>query len=160
MSIETEAGSVTGAEQLDPFEDLGRAFKGVLASVRRMKGRETHHPGELSYAQYSLLFGLADGCTKSARELAELADLSAASVTQMLDNLAAAGLVVRVRSDEDRRVVLTSLTERGRKVIEERRRLMEPAWRASLAEFSDGELRIAAAVLDRLHDLFDELHDR
>jgi DNA-binding MarR family transcriptional regulator len=144
---------------LDPVDDVARALKGMMAAVRRMKGRETHRPGELSYAQYHLLFGLADGPPRSARELAELADLAPATVTQMLDHLADAGLVVRLRSDVDKRIVLTSLTRRGRAVVDERRSQMEPRWRAALAEFSDDELRHAVAVLDRLHDLFDELAD-
>jgi DNA-binding MarR family transcriptional regulator len=134
-------------------------FKATMAAVRRLRGRETHRPGELSYAQYSLLFSLAGGATKSARELAELADLAPATVTQMLDHLVAAGLVTRVRSDEDKRIVLTSLTERGCEVIEARRGTMEPRWRAALAEFSDRELQTAAAVLDRLRELFDGLND-
>ncbi|HTX44657.1 MAG TPA: MarR family transcriptional regulator [Solirubrobacteraceae bacterium] len=145
-----------------PHDELGRAFKAAMAAVRRLRGRETHHPGELSYAQYSLLFSLAGGEMKSARELAELADLSPATVAQMLDNLAGAELVVRVRSDEDKRIVLTSLTERGREVIEARRCTMEPRWRSALSEFSDSELRTAARVLDRLHDLFEQFaeHDQ
>lgn len=144
------------APELGPHEDLGRAFKVAMAAVRRLRGRETHRPGDLSYAQYSLLFGLADGDGRSARELAARADLSPATVTQMLDHLASAGLVTRVRSDEDKRIVLTSLTARGVEVIENRRCAMEPRWRAALDEFSDDELRTAAAVLDRLGELFDE----
>jgi DNA-binding MarR family transcriptional regulator len=144
------------AEPLDPYEDLGRAFKSAMASVRRLRGRETHRPGEISYAQFGLLFSLAEGGTRSSRELAERADLSPATVTQMLDHLAAAGLVTRVRSDDDRRVVLTSLTPRGRDLVEQRRARMEPQWRSALDEFSDDELRIAASVLDRLSALFDE----
>ena len=37
----------------------GRSFKAAMAAVRRLRGRESQRPGELSYAQYSLLFGLA-----------------------------------------------------------------------------------------------------
>jgi DNA-binding MarR family transcriptional regulator len=158
MSIETPPAE-PGPEPntLDPIEDLARAFKGMMAALRRMKGRETHRPGELSYAQYHLLFGLADAPPRSARELAELADLAPATVTEMLDHLAEDGLVVRLRSDVDKRIVLTSLTARGRKVVDKRRDQMEPRWRAAMAEFSDGELHTATAVLDRLHNLFDEL---
>jgi DNA-binding MarR family transcriptional regulator len=158
VSIETPPAE-PGAEPnaLDPIEDLARAFKGMMAALRRMKGRETHRPGELSYAQYHLLFGLADAPPRSARELAELADLAPATVTEMLDHLAEDGLVVRLRSDVDKRIVLTSLTARGRKVVDKRRDQMEPRWRAAMAEFSDGELHTATAVLDRLHNLFDEL---
>ena len=53
--------------------------------------------------------------------------------------------------------MLTSLTDRGREVIEERRARQEPRWRAALAEFSDDELLTAAAVLERIRTLFDEV---
>ncbi|HWE31854.1 MAG TPA: MarR family transcriptional regulator [Solirubrobacteraceae bacterium] len=160
MTTETPAAHGAAAEPADPIDDVGRAFKGVMGAVRRMKGRETHRPGELSYAQYGLLFGLADGPPRSARELAELADLAPATVTQMLDHLAEAGLVVRLRSDVDKRIVFTSLTRHGRSVVDQRRRQMEPRWRAALGEFSDDQLRATVAVLDRLRDLFDERLDR
>jgi DNA-binding MarR family transcriptional regulator len=75
----------------------------------------------------------------------------------MLDSLAAAGLVERIRSVEDKRVVLTSLTERGRALINERRARYERRWRAALKQFSDEELLTAAAVLDRVRAMFDEL---
>jgi DNA-binding MarR family transcriptional regulator len=146
---------------LDPFAQLGRSFKGAMAAVRRLRGRETRRqPGELSDAQYGLLFSLRDQAAMSSSELAFAADLSPASATEMLDGLVATRLVCRERSDRDRRVVLISLTDRGRKLIEERRARYEPRWRATLSEFSDDELRTASAVLDRMRDMFDELrHD-
>jgi DNA-binding MarR family transcriptional regulator len=153
-------GRPAGAALPDPFDEIGRAFKAAMAAVRRLRGRETQRPGELSHAQYSLLFGLADGAQRSATELAQLADLAPATVTQMLDHLAATGLVVRTRSEVDKRVVLTALTERGRAVIEEHRSRIEPRWRAALSEFSDDELLTAAAVLDRLRILFEEFEGR
>lgn len=142
----------------EPLERVAQSFKVAMAAVRRLRGRETHRPGDLSYAQYHLLFGLAKGEALSARELAEMAELSPATVTQMLDHLVTVGLVARLRSDVDKRIVLTSLTARGRAVIEDRRSRMEPLWRAALGEFSDEELLAAAAVLDRLAGLFEELH--
>jgi DNA-binding MarR family transcriptional regulator len=136
---------------------MATSFKAAMTAVRRLKGRDTHRVGGLSYAQYGLLFGLADCGERSAREIALAADVTPATVTQMLDSLSLAGLVERVRSTEDRRVVLTSLTERGRALVEERRAHFEKRWSAAAAGFSDEELRTAAAVLDRLAGLFDEL---
>jgi len=144
-------------ELADPAERLTQAFKGAFAAVRRLRGRDTHRPGELSYAQYALLFGLAERGQLSAGELALAADLSPATVTQMLEHLAAAGLVRRTRSDRDKRVVLTALTERGSALVAARRAIFEPKWRAALADFDERELLAAAAVLDRIRDLFDEL---
>jgi len=98
----------------DPTEQLGRAFKATGAAVRRLRGRERRRVGGLRDAQYTLLFGLCEHTELSSSELAHLAELSPASATEMLDELVQAGLVRRVRSERDRRVVLVSLTEPGR----------------------------------------------
>ncbi len=140
-----------------PTGRLGLAFKRSMVAVRKLRGRETHRPGQISYAQYGLLFGLAEMCERSARELAEQADLSPATVAQMLEHLEAAGLVTRIRSEHDRRVVLSALTDRGATVVAERRAHMEPRWQAALTEFSDAELDAATKVLNRLADYFDGL---
>jgi DNA-binding MarR family transcriptional regulator len=146
-------------DERDATHDVARAFKRAMAAVRRMRGRETHRPGELTDAQYGLLFCLRDPSEMSVRDLAYAADLSPASVTEMLEGLAAAGLVERHRSERDRRVVFTALTDSGRSLFEERRARFEPRFRAALSEFDDQELVVAVRVLERLRGLFDELAD-
>ncbi len=141
----------------DPLTQVGESFKAAMGAVRRLRGRETRHAGKLSYAQYSLLFGLAAKPQLQASQLAAVADLAPATVTEMLDHLETDGLVARVRSDQDKRVVLVSLTRRGRALVQQRRAQLERRWREALAEFDDEQLRSAAMVLDRLRELFDEL---
>lgn len=141
----------------DALDELAHAFKGALAARRRLRARETQFPGELTDAQYSLMFGLRARPELSTGELALTADLSPAAATEMLEGLAAAGLVERRRSERDRRVVLTSLSERGRALVEERRAQFEPRWRAAFSDLSEAQLRGAVAVLDRIHSFFDEL---
>jgi DNA-binding MarR family transcriptional regulator len=136
--------------------ELGRAFKGCVRAVRRLRGRETHSPDGLSDAQYGLLFGLREHDALPTSELALLADLSPATATGMLDSLEVSGLVTRARSARDRRVVLTSLTERGRALVDERHARFAPHWEAAMADFSDDDLRVAAAVLNRMRQMFDE----
>jgi MarR family transcriptional regulator, organic hydroperoxide resistance regulator len=151
------ARPLASALDTDPREQLGHAFKATMVAVRRLRGREAQGLGKLSYAQYSLLGSLSAEPELSASQLAAIADLSPATVTQMLDHLESDGLVTRVRSQLDKRVVLVALTSSGRKLVEERRARFEPRWQAALAEFSDAELLTAAAVLDRLRELFDEI---
>jgi len=141
-----------------PEGRLGVAFKRAMVAIRKLRGHETNRPGRISYAQYGLLFGLA-GCERSARELADHTDLTPATVTQMLEHLEAVGLVTRTRSEEDRRVVLSALTERGAAVVSERQTEMEPRWRAALAEFTADDLEAAARVLNRLADYFEALRE-
>ena len=142
------------------MEALAQSFKGAIAAVRRLRGRDTHRPGALSHAQYQVLFELLRAGELPAGELAAVADVSPASMTQMLDRLADAGLVERVRSEEDRRIVESRLSEAGRAVCEQRRAAVEPLWREMLEDFTASELHTAAAVLDRLTELFERLgHD-
>jgi DNA-binding MarR family transcriptional regulator len=75
----------------------------------------------------------------------------------MLDGLAEAGLVERTRSERDRRVVLTRLTENGRRLVEERAAAFEPRFTAALERFSAEELQTAAAVLGGLREFFDQV---
>jgi DNA-binding MarR family transcriptional regulator len=143
-------------EELDPLTRFGRSFKAAMGAVRRLRGRETQRLDRLSYAQYSLLFGLADQPEMSASQLATVADLAPATVTQMLDHLESDGLVHRARSDRDKRVVLVSLTDRGRTLVQARRAEFERRWKAALAEFDDEQLLSATAVMDRVRELFDD----
>jgi DNA-binding MarR family transcriptional regulator len=145
-----------GAEAITEFND---AFKRMSASLRRLRGREAQQRGALSHAQYTLLWTLSDGQPHSLREIAVAADVSAATATEMLDSLSSSGLVCRTRSAEDRRVVLSELTPEGTRLVDERRDLLERRWRACLGQFSDGDLHMAAAVLDAVHQMFEELSE-
>jgi DNA-binding MarR family transcriptional regulator len=148
--------TVTDADvQTSALREVVVAFKRTIVALRRLRGRETHRPGELSYAQYGLLGALSDGEALSTRDLALAADLSPATVTEMLDGLTSAGLVSRARSEADKRIVLTSLTERGHELVAERHARSEEHLRGALADFGDQELRTAAAVLERLAQMLD-----
>ena len=138
-------------------EEFGSAFKRAMGAVRRLRGRDTHRAGELSYAQFGLLFGLGAGGEMSASEVANCAGVSPATATQMLDGLAAAGLIERRRSEADRRSVLVSLTPHGSEVVAARRERYQGRWNEALEEFAAEELRTAAAVLERIRAMFDEL---
>jgi DNA-binding MarR family transcriptional regulator len=156
-SAKTVPASTLNADMRPAARELGQALKSCLSAVRRLRGRENRAHGELSDAQYGLLFNLVDHEPLPTSELACLANLSPATATGMLDGLVAAGLVSRTRSDRDRRVVLTSLTEHGRALVDARHAAFAPRFSAALAEFSDDELRTARAVLDRLGAMFDEI---
>jgi DNA-binding MarR family transcriptional regulator len=138
---------------------LGRSFKRAMVAVRRLRGRETHRPGAPSFAQYQLLFALAEGDGLSSGELAAASDLSPASVTGMIDALVDLGLVARTRSSADRRVVTCTLSGEGRRLVEERRAAFEQRWDEALVEFSSADLELAAAVFERIAAMFDALDE-
>lgn len=151
------AGGLGWATDLtDPQARLGQAFKAVTVAMRRLRGRQSRYRnGELSYAQMSLLFGLDRSVGVSARELADAVVLSPATVTQMLEALEAEGLVERTRSVDDRRVVLTRLTDHGQELMEAHRAETQARWHATLAAFDDAQLDAASEVLSALATMFE-----
>jgi DNA-binding MarR family transcriptional regulator len=138
---------------------LAHALKGAIAAARRLRGRETQRAGEVAHAQYALLFELGERGELTAGELAAAAELAPATVSGMLDHLADAGLVGRVRSERDRRVVVCRLTDAGRARVAARRARLAPLWDAAIGGFDPGELGIATAVLDRLRSFFETLDE-
>jgi DNA-binding MarR family transcriptional regulator len=73
----------------------------------------------LSGRQYMLLAVLSGDDAASQLELAGLCALLPAQVVPLLDKLEERGLVVRTRSETDRRRYVVSLTEAGHKALEQ-----------------------------------------
>jgi DNA-binding MarR family transcriptional regulator len=150
------------AEAAEPrdaqIRELGMAFRRVFRSLSRLRGRDTHlASGQLSQAQFELLGELYERGELPAGELAAAAGLTPGTVTQMLDHLADCGHVERVRSDSDRRVVVTRLTDQGRRQIEAKRALWRERWQEALEGLDAGELQAAKTVLERLGEMVDRI---
>jgi DNA-binding MarR family transcriptional regulator len=137
--------------------ELGKVFRRVFRSLSRLRGRDTHLGGsELSHAQFELLIELYERGPLPAGELAAAARLTPATVTQMLDHLAACGQVERVRSEIDRRVVVSRLTTQGRRKIEAKRKAWQSRWEQALDGLDMKDLRAATRVLERLGSVFED----
>ena len=156
-----EGGLKAAVPTADPREErlaeLGQAFRRAYRSLRRLRGRDTHLlGGEISHAQFELLAELRERGPLPAGELAQVAGLSAATVSQMLDHLATDGHVKRVRSEVDRRVVLIELTALGRRRVEATKALWRKRWAAALESVDEDELRIASDVLQQIGAVFEQ----
>jgi MarR family transcriptional regulator, organic hydroperoxide resistance regulator len=137
--------------------ELGQAFRRLFRTLNRLRGRDTHLGGqELSHAQFELLIELDERGELSAGDLAAAATLTPATVTQMLDHLAACGHVERTRSETDRRVVVSRLTVGGSRRIRARREEWTGRWEQALSDVPPEDLRAATRVLERLGAMFED----
>jgi DNA-binding MarR family transcriptional regulator len=129
----------------------------LFGAQRRLRGRDARIEGGLSFAHYPLLSALQREGELSAGQLATEVSLTPATVTQMLDALAAAGLVERTRSETDRRVVMTQLTPEGRRRVERKEAELIARWQEALSGFEPHEIEAATRVVARLGEYLDEL---
>jgi DNA-binding MarR family transcriptional regulator len=159
-AIELPAKDSSTEEWQAELLDLGKAFRRVFRSLRRLRGRDTHLIGsEVSHAQMELLIELSEQGPLSAGELALAAQLTPATVTPMLDHLAACDHVERTRSDVDRRVVVTRLTPQGERKVQAKRALWQARWESILADVDVEDLRTTTRVLERLNAVFEDAPD-
>jgi len=98
-------------QQLSPADGLAQLSFAVQGMLER---RAADH--DLSIIQARLLGVLRDR-TPTMNELARILGLDKSSVTGLVDRAERRGLVARVPSTTDRRVVLVSLTEDGRALV-------------------------------------------
>ncbi len=143
------------ADQREGIERLRHAVHVFIASERRLRGRYQRGGESLSQAHLRALFVLTTEHEATAGRLAREAELNSASVTAMVDQLEARGLVHRRRDGQDRRSIRISLTEQGRSEVAEQ----EARWRRRLAEAfadtSEADLEAASRVLERLAAVFE-----
>jgi len=143
-------------DRQEAVTELGTSFRRAFRSLRSMRGRDTHRGDEIGHAQFELLMELCIRGPLHAGELAEVVGASAATVSGMLDNLCAAELVERSRSESDRRLVVVKLTRRGKRKVEARKALWRRRWEEALEGVDEEELRVASRVLDRIGGIFAE----
>lgn len=120
-----------------------------LRAERLAKGLE---PG-LSDTQLAALAALERHTAMTPGELAEHEKVQPPSMTRVITALEERGLVTRQAHATDRRQVLLTVTDHGRSVVQQFRRLRE-AWLAQrLRELTPQErqtLRAAAPILEKL----------
>jgi DNA-binding MarR family transcriptional regulator len=148
---------MSATDETRATDDLRQAFGDLLGAERRLRSRDPQRPGGLSYAQVRALVTLADEDAVTAGQLARLAGLTPGSVTTMLDHLEEKQIVERRRSESDRRVVVVSLTPRGRELVAEKRARWHRRWNEACADLSDEQVRGAAEVMRRMTRMFDDL---
>jgi DNA-binding MarR family transcriptional regulator len=155
--MENSVQTTDHSDRVAALAEFSNAYLEVARAQRRLRGRDAMKRGALSAPQTNLLLPLLEIGPMSSGQLAEAAGLTPATTTHMLDQLAAAGVVERERSDADRRVVVSRLTEDGTKQLERRRQEMSQAWETALADLDARALSDAAAALRRVTAFVNEL---
>jgi DNA-binding MarR family transcriptional regulator len=139
------------------IDDVRQAFGQLLGAERRLRARDQHREGPLTYSHVRALVALdADG-EMPAGALAKASGLNPGTLTAMIDRLEAENIVERHRSETDRRVVTVALTPRGRKLLGERRREWQRIWNQALAGADDAELAAVSRVMRQMADVLDTL---
>lgn len=132
-------------------DSVGHQLFNVMLLMRReVDRRMLQH--DLTDAQWKPLWLLKLGRASNAIELAREMAIDAGAVTRMLDRLEAKGLIERVRSEADRRVVHLRLTPAGDAVARKVPYVLASVNNDFLRGFSEAEWKHLRRLLARMAD--------
>jgi DNA-binding MarR family transcriptional regulator len=149
MTRPSKALAFYKAENYQPDESAVYLMRQILNLVAS-EVDQALEPADLTSAQWVPLLKLHMGHASTVAELARECKLDAGAMTRMLDRLEAKGLVARVRSSEDRRVVNLELTREGKLAAKEIPAVLCKVQNAFLEGFSVAEWQQLKDLLRRV----------
>jgi DNA-binding MarR family transcriptional regulator len=132
-----------------PEASIGYLMRRVLVLVTQAVEQQLG-PSDLTNAQWLPLYRLHMGHASTVAELARECHLDGGAMTRLLDRLESKGLVRRVRSQSDRRVVNIELSPEGQLAAQGIPDILSRVQNAHLAGFSQEEFDLLKHFLNRI----------
>lgn len=135
-------------EGYTPEQSVGYLMRGAWQSLLKNIDAEMQ-PLDLTGMQWGPLFLIAKGCCNTVASCARASYSDSGAMTRMLDRLESKGLVCRVRSVADRRVVNLALTEAGVAITQQIPARLVKVLNQHLQGFSEAEFEMFKNMLRR-----------
>lgn len=109
----------------------------------------------LTYTQYITLIVLWEEKSISVKELGQRLHLDSGTLTPLLKKLEVKGLLVRVRSETDERVVLAKITEKGMQLRQQAFQIPDNLSHY-LDDFASGEIQELKRLLNKVMHVIED----
>ncbi|SFI54126.1 DNA-binding transcriptional regulator, MarR family [Bacillus sp. 71mf] len=104
----------------------------------------------MPWNEFSVLRALYWKSPQMASQIASEVNVTSSHITAVTDRLARKGLVMRKRSNSDRRIVYLEITDSGREVAEKLENVRKEYYREKFQDWSDEEIEMALELFDRV----------
>jgi len=131
-------------------ESVGYLISRVKSTLSNLVTQRTMAELGITSQQASILFMVASGKCLLAAELAREYGIDASAVTRLVDRLEKRGLLTRVRSSEDRRVVRLALTPEGQSIAVRMPAIFNGVIDSLLSGFTPEEVGFLKSMLRRV----------
>ena len=141
-------------ERYDVFHDiLVNLFQEIMDIEE--KALITAEFKNISVNDMHIIEAIGTGEPKNMSTVAKLMSVTVGTLTIAINNLVKKGYVSRVRSEEDRRVVLIFLTEKGKRAYQHHREFHDGMVKALVEGLDEGKQKILVKSLLNLRTFFD-----
>jgi DNA-binding MarR family transcriptional regulator len=131
-------------------ESVGYLLGRVRSTMWNMVTQQTMADLGITATQACIIFMLVSGRSLIAADLAREYGIDASAVTRLVDRLEKRGLLLRVRSNADRRMVKLALTAQGVEVAERVPEIFTRVLDVLLARFTSEEIGFLKSMLRRI----------
>ena len=141
------------SQELEAFLNLLRTSSQLMAEVE-----ELLRPAGISGTQYNvlrILRGMGATDTQNGVPCGEVAQRMVTrdpDITRLLDRMERAGLIVRARSRQDRRVVKTAITAEGLKVLKKLDQVIVELHERQLKHLGERKLKVLIGLLEEVRE--------
>ena len=105
----------------------------------------------LTLSQKEVLFTVMRHKGNGVGDLAKIMNFTPGAITQQLDSLEKAGLIIRTTSPDDRRAVLVQLSSEGEKLMRKLQKARTQALEESLHDFTDQEISDFIVMIKKMN---------
>lgn len=134
-------------------EDVGDLVRKLVRTFQLFERDQIKIYGFTSTQCYSLL-EIWKSESISMSELSEKMNLNSSTMTRILDNLVRDGYILREKSEEDRRLVLVSLSEKGKDSAVELNETVNAYYKKIIMNIPNGQLEEVLTSANVLVDAF------
>ncbi len=122
-----------------------------IAAIVKQKGREIVSDYAITPPQFVALQGLEELGDITIGELSNRLYLAFSTTTDLVDRMEKNELVKRMRDENDRRVVVVHLLEKGERIIQEVIEKRQQYLQEMLVGFNEQEVAQLSSYLEKLH---------
>ncbi|KUO64990.1 MAG: MarR family transcriptional regulator [Gracilibacter sp. BRH_c7a] len=113
----------------------------------------------LSITEIHVLEAIGPEKARNMSSVARDLDITIGTLTIAINNLVRKAYVDRVRCDKDRRIVLISLSDKGKKVYRHHEKFHEEMINTTISRLSDEEMKVLISALGNINSYFKEKYN-
>ncbi len=133
-------------------ELLVKLFNDILQiEEQALKGDQFQN---LSITEIHVIEAIGLECLRNMSAVARDLDITIGTLTISINNLLRKGYVNRARSEEDRRIVLISLTEKGEQAFRHHADFHDEMINTTISKLSDEEMKVLISALGNINSYF------
>ncbi|MCW6169571.1 MAG: MarR family winged helix-turn-helix transcriptional regulator [Thermoplasmatales archaeon] len=143
-------------DQSDEFLEMWTLISRVTKNVKRIIKQETDNYALKSF-EIRILGILKDLGNAPINVIADELDVSGAWITGVVAEMESRGYVTKKKSTNDKRIVMVSITQKGKRAVEEGSKLFRHILEKTLSDLSDEELLQMKKILEKINRSSEEM---